>query len=1013
MSGGSETIVNKSNSSHTVSESSPRVAGLTIQTASYGLTIPIIYGRTRMGANLIWVGNFLTQSYTETRVTSSTPETVTTTDGGKFGKSTTTITPASESTESTITYVYFASPIFCLGEGPIAGVNGIWREKTKLPGNGWGEFYTKLGSIGQPALGFMGDQTVAYSGLALCYADNTEMTSGGGMPAFAFEVDGKLQIGGGIVDASPALILQDLCTHPAYGAGFPGDIFQDLALYNNYCYALSLFVSPAYDSQRGMGEILMEMLQMTNSTVVLSQGKLKIIPYGDETLSGNGAIYNPNTTPVYDLDDNDFLDNGSAGPVKCTRRTPADSFNTVRIEYLDRTQDYALAIAEAFDAAHIEANGVLLMESIKCTAITSAALARQVAQILLQRNLYVKNEYEFNLGWNYALLEPMDLVTLTDVGLGLNKTPVRIISIDETSLGELAIVAEDYPFGVSSSAQYPDHPGLATKPDYSVAPGNVSMPIFLEPPIELAGRTFINVLAAVTGSHVSWGGCQVWFSLDGDEYTRIGTVRGGALYGPTKTDFLTSSNTVDVQLMGRGGVINNVPLQDAQNLSSLCWIGGADANDGGEFFGFVGASLTGVNTYQLSGLIRGAYDSKVTDKPRGRPFVRLDKSVVSTGPLQTSLIGKQVFFKFTSFNIYGGGQQNLADVTEYPYIITGAMALLPPPSVQSFDIIGNSLVWTASTARDVAGYVLRFNYGTNPAWGTATPINTGLVTQSPFDWTLRPSGPVTVLIRAVDQFGNLSAVASAIYTNLGDPAIANVVELISFSNLFLGTATGADIIAGALVGVAPRGFYPDDNQPMYPSDALPFYQETVYGGMVYETNWVYVGGALAGSLATLLLDYSGTGLMIEYRTSAPEPMFGGDTDEAFWQPDADPFYGTEPAWQPWPGQVTAKNDIYQFRVSLGAGAVRPVIRFMALVIDALDIEENISNLPLAIGGTAIPYTKAFTVIKGIQATLQAGVSGAVNILTTKTNNLAPVATAVNSSVVAVAGATGDFTLKGY
>lgn len=337
----------------------------------------------------------------------------------------------------------------------------------------------------------------------------------------------------------------------------------------------------------------------------------------------------------------------------------------------------------------------------------------------------------------------------------------------------------------------------------------------------------------------------------------------------------------------------------------------------------------------------------------------------------------------------------------------------PPPRVERLEINGNVLGWTPVDILDLAGYVLRFNYGSNPAWGTATPINNGLVTQSPFDWTLRPAGPVTVLIKAIDTTGNESTEPTPLYTNLGDPAIANVVEQINFDPLFDGTLTGCAVVGGDLVANTSQGFYPNGNQPMYPSDALPFYPTIVYGGMVYESNVYYVGSALAGSLATLVLDYAGTGLVIEYRTSAPDPMFGGDENAAFWQPDADPMFGADAAWQPWPGQITAKNDTYQFRITLGSGTVLPRINAMALVIDALDIEENINNLPLAIGGTAIPYTKPFTVIKGIQATLQVGVSGAVNILTTKTNNLAPVATAVNSSVVAVAGATGDFTLKGY
>lgn len=1007
MSGRTETIVNKSNSSHTISESSPRVAGLTIQTSSYGLTIPIIYGRSRIAPNLLWVGNFYTQTISETTVTSSTPEQVTTTRTGKFGKKTTTITPASQTTQTTITYVYWASPVFSLGEGPIAGLHAMWREKTKLGPNGWGEFFTQNGAIGQSALSFLGDQTINYSGLALSYANGAELTSGGGLPAFSFEVNGKLQGTGDGVNANPADIIVDLATNPAYGAGFVATPFADITGFRNYCRAMGLFISPCYDTQQPLAQIVQELCAATNSAIFSSQGLLKIIPYADTQVTGNGATYTPVTTPLYDLDDNDFLDF-----VKCDRRTPADCFNSVRVEYLDAAQDYAIAIAEAFDQAHIEANGARPMEPVKSHGITNSALARKVAQILLQRQLYVINEYTFPLPWNYALLEPMDLVTLTDEGLGFNKLPVRVTGVEEDAEGNLSITAEDYPFGIASVTLYPDHPGLAISVDYNANPGNVLAPHFFEPPIEFTTETLLDVRAAVTGSDPVWGGCQVWFSLDGDEYRNLGTINGGSIYGHL-TAPLFDSGDVSVSLVGRGGQLLNIPMQDVQNLASLCWVEGTDSSDGGEFFAYETASLTGVNAYTLGGLVRGAYSSNQRAKAVGAKFARLDANIASSGKLQRSIIGQPTYWKFTSFNKYGGGQQSLVDAVEYTYTPTGNMALLPPSDVPSLEISGKTLSWQTVVARDLAGYILRFNYGSNPAWSTATPINSGVITQSPFDWTLRPAGAVTVLIKAVDTTGNESVQATPLYTDLGDPAIANIVEELHFHPAFAGTLTSCIASAGALLADSTTAFYPAGNQPMYPSGLQPFYPASQYSAMQYETERVPINSGLAGSLLTILLDYAGDALLIEYRVGSQEPAFGGDEFEAAYLPETDPFFGEDGPWQLWPGQITAQQNTYQFRITIGSGEVQGRVDAFTLVIDAPDMEETIDNLPLDIGGTVLPYTKPFTVIKGIQATLQSGTSGAVNILTNKTNPLAPVVTAVNSSLVAVAGASGDFTLKGY
>ena len=368
-----------------------------------------------------------------------------------------------------------------------------------------------------------------------------------------------------------------------------------------------------------------------------------------------------------------------------------------------------------------------------------------------------------------------------------------------------------------------------------------------------------------------------------------------------------------------------------------------------------------------------------------------------------------------SYNLRGRAISQLGrrgtPTTVLTHVVVGKTE--PPPDVQGFGIDGAVLSWSPINILDLAGYTLRFNYGSNSAWSTATPINNGVITQSPFDWTLRPAGAVTVLIKAVDTTGNESVLATPLYTDLGDPAIANVVEELRFHPAFIGTLTSCTLSSGALIAASSTGFYPAGNQPMYPSGLQPFYPASQYTAMQYETERVPINSGLAGSFLTILMDYAGTALLIEYRIGSQEPVFGGDEFEAIYLPDTDPFFGEESPWQLWPGQITAQQNTYQFRITIGSGEVQGRVNAFTLVIDAPDIEETIDNLPMAIGGTVLPYTKPFTVIKGIQATLQSGNSGAVNILTNKTNPLAPVVTAVNTSLVAVAGASGDFTLKGY
>lgn len=337
----------------------------------------------------------------------------------------------------------------------------------------------------------------------------------------------------------------------------------------------------------------------------------------------------------------------------------------------------------------------------------------------------------------------------------------------------------------------------------------------------------------------------------------------------------------------------------------------------------------------------------------------------------------------------------------------------PPPDVVDLSISGPVLNWTPVSALDLAGYVFRFHYGSNLDWGSAAPLNYGLIVSAPYDLITRPSGVVTIMCKAQDASGNQSKTAASIVVNLGDAPVANVVETFDFDAAgYPGSFQGCSIVSGDIVADSTDSAYGTDNQSFYGADNDPAYEASTYGHMIYTTNDVAIGSALSGSIMTLAIETQGTDLFIEYRMSGPGSFYGADSDSAY-GPDADPFYGPPGTWIPWPGQVVAANDAYQFRATIGAGAVQGKISAMSLIIDAPDIVEYLQDVVISASGTAIPYTKNFTSIKTVTATLQANESSAVTVETDKTVNLTPVAKVYNSAHTAVSGATVDFIIKGY
>lgn len=376
----------------------------------------------------------------------------------------------------------------------------------------------------------------------------------------------------------------------------------------------------------------------------------------------------------------------------------------------------------------------------------------------------------------------------------------------------------------------------------------------------------------------------------------------------------------------------------------------------------------------------------------------------------------------------------------------------PPPNIENLSIAGSVLSWSLATrVPDLAGFIFRFHYGNNLDWNSAAPMHTGVLTESPYDLITRPGGMVTIMGKALDTSGNESRATANIIMNLGDPPIANIIEQFDFRALgwpasqlylpqddylltdgsgnyltdqdgnFLTTGFGALVqteqsgwteIDGVLQADALDSFYGDDNQTFYGADLDSFYEVGTYSRMVYVTGEITVGVALSGSIMTLLHETQGIDLRIDFRMSGPGSFYGAD-NQSFYGADADPLYAPPGPWQAWPGQLVAQNDAYQFRVTIGGGTTRGILYELIAVIDAPDMEETLQDVLIGVAGTTIPYTKPFTSIKTIQATLQANVSGAVTVETDKTSPLAPKINAFNDSHAMVGGATADITLKGY
>lgn len=662
-------------SSSTISNSATRINALQVQSSASGKPIAWIAGRNRISPNLIYYTDF--ESVAKTKKTKS---------GGKGGGG---------ATQKETTYTYYAALILAIGRGRLGAVHRIFRDKevfaekvvegvvrSSLSQTG---LSFKWGSSNQAVWGFLEtkhpDQAIAYSDTAYVYAPRYRLNDSAGVQNHTFEVDGPYQVPG-LPDANPGAFLPGLLLDPLDGVGFDPSWIGDLSSYRDYCLAENLLLSPVLDEQAPASEAIARWLLLTNSEIFWSAGKLKVVPFGDQVVTGNGVTWYPDTAPVAHLTDDDFLAEEGEPPVQLKIKSQADSYNEVSLEILDRAHEYNTDVVRGVDQAAIEQFGSRPMDTMKAYEICDVAIGAHAAQLLVQRKLYIRNEYQFSLGWQHVLLEPMDLVTVTEPGLKLERRLVRLISVEEDDEGKLTVTAEDALLGVGSAPNYPVQSKAGYQGNQNAEPGPVLPPIMFNPPESLLLGGDNQIWGAVTGAGESWGGCELWISADGDSYWKAETIYGGARMGRLSMPLAPGSdpdtaNTLSV-LLSVPDELTAVTTAEADRGATLCWVDG-------ELISYRDAMLTGIGAYNLQYLRRGRLSSPAVSHPAGAPFVRLDDAVwkYSYTPDQ---IGKTVWAKFRSFNVFGRALEDLADVAAYSVLLSPARVV--PGAAQNLQLVG-------------------------------------------------------------------------------------------------------------------------------------------------------------------------------------------------------------------------------------------------------------------------------------------------------------------------------------
>src|SRR5581483_9716223 len=322
---------------------------------------------------------------------------------------------------------------------------------------------------------------IGYGGIAKVLYSPMDLGFGAQIQQNTFEVYTEDIWGGGITDCSPVQCITQVLTNGAWGLGngpvpfpvsaidsvtwgvpTPTGVSQAGSTASNWFAANGFFISPVMDRQDTAASIIGRWLEAGMCAAFISEGLMKLVPYGDTTCAGNGATWVAPSTFDAELTDDDFLvKNANQEPVKITSGNWTEGFNTVQIGWSNRQNQYAPEVTPASDKAFIDRYGSRIEDPQTWDFITTLVAARFAGSMRVKRAVYTRNTYTFSLSYKHGKLEPMSIVSVTTNSawnadtnntIQLVRCPVRITKIDDNPDGTYDITAED----LISGAHNPD-----------------------------------------------------------------------------------------------------------------------------------------------------------------------------------------------------------------------------------------------------------------------------------------------------------------------------------------------------------------------------------------------------------------------------------------------------------------------------------------------------------------------------------------------------------------------------
>lgn len=599
-----------------------RLDDIRLTGSSYGAVIPQVWGKARLGGNIIWASDLIEHKSKKTA-------------GGKGA-------PQQEVT----TYSYFTNLAVLVTRGPIEKVIKIWGEDiilyddSKTPKTKYDitiylgdetqvadpliESFEGVGNV--PA--FRGSAYIVFSMLPLKKFGNR-------IPQFTFEISTGTET------------IQTVLT----------DIFEQAGIApeeHDFTATVEPVTGFIMGARSAAAEIVDPMLRAFGIDLAEVDGKILSVPRG-------GAV--ELTILPADLGAGFYDSNGGnsdSGTVAVKRLHDFELPASVEITYFDVDKDYQTGsqLAIRYTKGHVEEKLTVTLPMV----LTSTE-ARQRAEYMLYDQWISRESYTASLPPAY-----LKAIPTTPVMLPLpngDTVRARILGIDMAVFGPLAIsfVKDD----TNILDQFVTGGDLGTNPGELDNPDTIVFLAFCCNALQDEDADTIGFYMGAAGE-TGWEGVATYRARSTTDYKKIkdGALGDSIVYGAAltalhagvSTGIIDNTYTLDVRLTT--GELETISTDELLAGGNACLLGD-------EVFQFTVATALSSTDYRLSGLRRGCRGTEYAWGTHiiGDRFVLLSDGAIQRVNLNRDLIGKTIHLKAIT------DAQALADVSPVDLVITG------------------------------------------------------------------------------------------------------------------------------------------------------------------------------------------------------------------------------------------------------------------------------------------------------------------------------------------------------